>query len=37
MWGRNIYDVLRKFIQFQLTVNAVAVIYTLIGVIFLDQ
>lgn len=31
MWGRNIYDSIRKFIQFQLTVNVVAVAVTLIG------
>jgi Ca2+ transporting ATPase len=26
VWGRNIYDNIRKFIQFQLTVNVVAVV-----------
>jgi Ca2+ transporting ATPase len=31
MWGRNIYDSIRKFIQFQLTVNISAVIITLFG------
>lgn len=31
MWGRNIYDSIRKFLQFQLTVNIVAVFVTLIG------
>ena len=30
IWGRNIYDCIRKFIQFQLTVNLVAVSITLI-------
>ena len=25
MWGRNIYDSVRKFLQFQLTINVVAV------------
>ncbi len=30
-WGRNIYDSIRKFIQFQLTVNVVAVIITFIS------
>ena len=30
-WGRNIYDSIRKFIQFQLTVNVVAVVVTLVG------
>lgn len=31
LWGRNIYDSIRKFIQFQLTVNVVAVAITLVG------
>jgi Ca2+ transporting ATPase len=31
IWGRNIYDCIRKFIQFQLTVNLVAVSITLIS------
>ena len=31
IWGRNIYDCIRKFIQFQLTVNLVAVAITLIS------
>ena len=31
LWGRNIYDSIRKFLQFQLTVNVVAVLITLIG------
>lgn len=31
LWGRNIYDSIRKFIQFQLTVNVVAVVVTLVG------
>ena len=31
MWGRNIYDSIRKFLQFQLTVNVVAVFLTLFG------
>ena len=30
-WGRNIYDSIRKFLQFQLTVNVVAVIITFIS------
>jgi len=24
LWGRNVYDSIRKFLQFQLTVNAVS-------------
>uniref|UniRef100_A0A1B6CSF5 Calcium-transporting ATPase n=1 Tax=Clastoptera arizonana TaxID=38151 RepID=A0A1B6CSF5_9HEMI len=31
MWGRNIYDNIAKFLQFQLTVNVVAVIVTFTG------
>ena len=31
MWGRNIYDSISKFIQFQLTVNIVAVLITFVG------
>jgi len=30
-WGRNIYDSIRKFLQFQLTVNVVAVVITVIS------
>lgn len=37
MWGRNIYDSIRKFIQFQITVNIVAVTITLIGSGFYKQ
>lgn len=37
MWGRNIYDSIRKFIQFQLTVNIVAVGITMVGACLLKQ
>lgn len=37
MWGRNIYDSIRKFVQFQLTVNVVAVVLTLVGAVLLKQ
>lgn len=30
-WGRNVYDNIRKFIQFQLTVNLVALIIAFVG------
>lgn len=30
-WGRNVYDSIAKFLQFQLTVNVVAVIVAFIG------
>jgi Ca2+-transporting ATPase len=33
MWGRNVYDSIRKFLQFQLTVNVVAVSLAFIGAI----
>ena len=36
-WGRNVYDNIIKFLQFQLTVNVVAVIVAFIGaVVMLD-
>ena len=31
MWGRNVYDAISKFLQFQLTVNVVAVLLVLVG------
>lgn len=31
MWGRNVYDSIAKFLQFQLTVNVVAVICAFVG------
>jgi len=31
LWGRNVYDAIRKFLQFQLTVNIVAVTLAFIG------
>jgi len=30
-WGRNVYDSIRKFVQFQLTVNIVAVLVAFVG------
>jgi len=36
-WGRNIYDNIKKFLQFQLTVNVVAVCITLIGAAILKE
>ena len=33
MWGRNVYDSIAKFLQFQLTVNVVAVIAAFLGAI----
>jgi len=37
MWGRNIYDNIKKFLQFQLTVNVVAVAMTLISSAILKE
>ena len=37
VWGRNIYDSVRKFLQFQLTVNVVAVVGVFIGACILRQ
>lgn len=37
LWGRNIYDCIKKFLQFQLTVNVVAVFITLIGSAIIKQ
>ena len=37
MWGRNIYDSIRKFLQFQLTVNLVAVGITLVSTAVIKQ
>lgn len=31
MWGRNVYDSISKFIQFQLTVNVVAITLAVVG------
>eukprot|EP01083_Nonionella_stella_P003081 8757_1 len=33
MWGRSVYDNIRKFVQFQLTVNVVALTISLVGAI----
>uniref|UniRef100_A0A183SGQ5 Calcium-transporting ATPase n=1 Tax=Schistocephalus solidus TaxID=70667 RepID=A0A183SGQ5_SCHSO len=37
MWGRNVYDSIAKFLQFQLTVNCVAVIVAFIGACFITD
>lgn len=37
VWGRNIYDSIRKFLQFQMTVNVVAVVGVFIGACILRQ
>jgi P-type E1-E2 ATPase len=33
MWGRSVYDNIRKFLQFQLTVNVVALSIVFIGAV----
>ncbi|KAF0690642.1 Aste57867_17975 [Aphanomyces stellatus] len=36
-WGRNVYDSICKFLQFQLTVNVVAITMAVIGAVFLEE
>ena len=36
-WGRNVYDSIRKFLQFQLTVNCVVLGLALFGSIFYGE
>jgi len=36
-WGRNVYDSIRKFLQFQLTANLVAIFMALLGGVFLGD
>lgn len=36
-WGRNIYDCIRKFIQFQLTINIVALFMAFLGAVVLSH
>jgi len=36
-WGRNIFDCIRKFLQFQLTVNVVALFMVLLGGVVLRE
>jgi Ca2+ transporting ATPase len=36
-WGRNIYDSIRKFLQFQLTVNLVALAMSFLGAVALEE
>ena len=36
-WGRNIYDAIKKFLQFQLTVNVVAVLTTFVSAVYLKE
>ena len=37
MWGRNVFDNIRRFLQFQLTVNVVALITSFIGSCILKE
>lgn len=36
-WGRNIFDCIRKYLQFQLTVNFVALVIAFAGSAFLSE
>lgn len=37
MWGRNIYDSIKKFLQLELTASAVGVATAIVGGILLKQ
>ncbi len=37
LWGRNVYDSVAKFLQFQLTVNVVACVMATLGAIFYNE
>lgn len=37
MWGRNIYNNIRRFLQFQVTINFSVLVITLIGIIALTE
>jgi len=37
LWGRNVYDAIRKFLQFQLTVNLEALLVATVGSIFISD
>ena len=36
MWGRNVYDAIAKFLQFQLTINVAAVMVAFVGACTID-
>ncbi|KDO33671.1 calcium-translocating P-type ATPase [Saprolegnia parasitica CBS 223.65] len=36
-WGRNVYDSISKFLQFQLTVNVVAISMAVLGAVFIEE
>lgn len=36
-YGRNIFDCIRKFLQFQLTVNIVAISLAILGAVFINE
>lgn len=37
MWGRNVYDSISKFLQFQLTVNVVAVTIAFVSICIISD
>ena len=37
MWGRNVFDSISKFIQFQLTVNVVAIVLAVVTAFFFEE
>ena len=36
-WGRNVYDSIAKFLQFQLTVNVAAITVAVVGVFAVSE
>ena len=37
LWGRNVTENVKRFIQFQMTLNITALFYCLIGAIFIKE
>jgi len=37
IWGRSVYDNIRKFIQFQLTINIVALMTAFLGALYISE
>lgn len=37
VWGRNVYSAIRRFLQFQLTVNLIAISVTLVSAAIIRQ
>lgn len=37
MWGRNVNDSIRKFLQFQMTINVTAIVLAFVGAISIGE